>query len=213
MVIRHFGLVYRYDGSSTALVIPKDRRRPRLIWAQLRLPADRLGRQRLPYNASLQQRRRASSFPRQPITHPNQQNSSTITRAGDPEGRGAGPPTMGLPTLDRVEDAPTGISRRRRRGAGEAVSSSAKGRWAWACDISQRRDGKCRTGDARACSEGSNGKGRPCSRKCKYGLFGCAWFRNPPRQPPAAPGTRGQDRVINLDCRTRLASMPSARLS
>lgn len=143
------------------------------------------------------------AVPRQPITRSDQQDSPTIMRAGDPEGRGAGPPTMGLSTLERVQDAPAGIFGHRKRGAGELVSSGSKPR--------SRREpvehGPTTSASvamghaawvtlARAVAAPTPKGGRAT------GNANASWSaarRTAPRQLPAAPGTRGQGRVINPD--------------
>lgn len=83
---------------------------------QHRLLDERLERQRLLYNAALQERRDAWRLQRKPITRLDQQKSLTIIRADDPDGHGADPVTMGRWTLKRVEDAFTGFFGRVKKG-------------------------------------------------------------------------------------------------
>ncbi|MEE9483186.1 MULTISPECIES: RNA-guided endonuclease InsQ/TnpB family protein [Methylobacterium] len=84
--------------------------------AQHRLLAKALERQRLLYNAALQERRDAWRLGRKAITRLDQQKSLTVIRADDPEGHGADPVTMGRWTLKRVEDGFTGFFGRVKRG-------------------------------------------------------------------------------------------------
>lgn len=99
--------------------------------AQHRLLDERLERQRLLYNAALQERRDAWRLAKKPITRLDQQKSLTIIRADDPEGHGADPATIGRWTLARVEDAFTGFYGRVKRGTGKAgfPRFKAKSRW------------------------------------------------------------------------------------
>ncbi|MFC6775363.1 RNA-guided endonuclease InsQ/TnpB family protein [Methylobacterium gregans] len=99
--------------------------------AQHRLLDERLERQRLLYNAALQERRDAYRLQRKTITRLDQQKSLTVIRADDPEGHGADPVTMGRWTLARVEDAFTGFFGRVKRRAGKAgfPRFKAKSRW------------------------------------------------------------------------------------
>lgn len=83
---------------------------------QHRLFEERLERQRLLYNAALQERRDAWRLHRKPITRLDQQKSLTVIRADDPEAHGADPVTMGRWTLKRVEDAFTGFFGRVKKG-------------------------------------------------------------------------------------------------
>ncbi|BAQ49316.1 helix-turn-helix domain-containing protein [Methylobacterium aquaticum] len=63
--------------------------------AQHRLLAEALERQRLLYNAALQERRDAWRLGRKAITRLDKQKSLTVIRADDPEGHGADPANMG----------------------------------------------------------------------------------------------------------------------
>ena len=62
---------------------------------QHRLLAEALERQRLLYNAALQERRDAWRLGRKAITRLDKQKSLTVIRADDPEGQGADPANMG----------------------------------------------------------------------------------------------------------------------
>ena len=84
--------------------------------AQHRLLMERLVRQRLLYNAALQERRDAYRLHRKAITRLDQQKSLTVIRADDPEGHGSDPVNMGRWTLKRVEDAFTGFFGRVKKG-------------------------------------------------------------------------------------------------
>jgi putative transposase len=83
---------------------------------QHRLLDERLERQRLLYNAALQERRDAWRLARKPITRIDQQKSLTVIRADDPDGHCADPVNMGRWTLKRVEDAFTGFFGRVKKG-------------------------------------------------------------------------------------------------
>ncbi len=98
--------------------------------AQHRLLDERLERQRILYNAALQERRDAWRLAKKPITRLDQQKSLTIIRADDPQGHGADPVTMGRWTLARVEDAFAGFFGRVKRGQKAGFPRfKAKGRW------------------------------------------------------------------------------------
>ncbi len=112
-------------------MILTDRQKLRPSRAQHRLLDERLERQRLLYNAALQERRDAWRLQRKPITRLDQQKSLTIIRADDPMGHGADPVTMGRWTLARVEDAFTGFFSRIKRGAGKAGFPRFKPRSRW----------------------------------------------------------------------------------
>ena len=84
--------------------------------AQHRLLDERLERQRLLYNAALQERRDAWRLARKGITRIDQQKSLTLIRADDPEGHGGDPVTMGRWTLKRVDDAMAGFFSRAKKG-------------------------------------------------------------------------------------------------
>lgn len=87
--------------------------------AQHRLLMERQERQRLLYNAALQERRDAWRLARKGITRLDQQKSLTLIRADDPDGHGSDPVTMGRWTLKRVDDAMAGFFLRARK-AGKA---------------------------------------------------------------------------------------------
>ena len=93
--------------------------------AQHRLLEERLERQRLLYNAALQERRDAWRLARKPITRLDQQKSLTLISADDPLGHGADPANMGRWTLKRVEDAFTGFFSRIKKGGGKAGCQTA----------------------------------------------------------------------------------------
>jgi len=97
-------------------VILTYRQKLRPTKAQHRLLDERLERQRLLYNAALQERRDAYRLGRKAITRLDQQKSLTLIRADDPDGHGSDPVTMGRWTLKRVEDGFTGFFGRVKRG-------------------------------------------------------------------------------------------------
>ncbi|MCJ2014162.1 RNA-guided endonuclease InsQ/TnpB family protein [Methylobacterium sp. J-076] len=92
------------------------RQKLRSTRAQHRLLLERLERQRLLYNAALQERRDAWRLARKTVTRLDQQKSLTVVRADDPEGHGVDPANMGRWTLKRVEDAFTGFFSRAGKG-------------------------------------------------------------------------------------------------
>jgi len=83
--------------------------------AQHRLLDERLERQRLLYNAALQERRDAWRLSAKPITRLDQQKSLTVIRADDPDGHGADPVTMGRWTLKKVDGAFVAFFKRARK--------------------------------------------------------------------------------------------------
>jgi putative transposase len=97
-------------------VILTRRQKLRPTKAQHRLLEERLERQRLLYNAALQERCDAWRLARKSVTRLDQQKSLTAIRADDPHGHGADPANLGRWTLKRVDDAFAGFFSRVKRG-------------------------------------------------------------------------------------------------
>jgi putative transposase len=91
---------------------------------------ERLERQRVLYNAALQERCDAWRLARKAIGRLDQQKSLTAIRVDDPQGHGKDPANLGRWTLKRVEDAFTGFFSRVKHGRKAGFPRfKSKSRW------------------------------------------------------------------------------------